>query len=401
MTRTLAIAAILLGVGATAGGAPVRIDNPAQPRDGVTTARLTERWRTGGEDDEVFFGNVASIQLDNAGDFLLLDSQLSQVHVFSPEGDLLRTICGEGDGPGEARRPGDMLVAADGTVCVLQGFPGRIVRLHPDGTPAGEGRYSTGQEGEGQFSVLVRGLALPDGMLLAGISMDFGGGALSNQNYFLAACDGTGLRRALLLDKVYTINYADFELAEAGMDFIWTRMAAGPDGTVYCAPDRDLYEIHAFQANGEQVRIVTRPFVNVPRTGAQKTIARQILEGVGANYPAPLRRTPIEETNQVVAGMWATTDGNLWVLTSDGITPPPEGCWVALDLFDAGGTWIRQVGLPGDFDADKDGLTILGDGTLVVTVGALDAFLSQQAVGAEESAEAADPLEVIVYGVSF
>ncbi|MBU2500911.1 hypothetical protein KJ682_06255, partial [bacterium] len=213
--------------------------------------------------------------------------------------------------------------------------------------------------------------------------------------------DGTGLRRNLLLDKVYTINYADFELAEAGMDFIWTRLAAGPDGTVYCAPDRDLYEIHAFGGTGEPARIITRPFVNVPRTAAQKTIARQILEGVGANYPAPLRRTPIEETNQVVAGMWATDRGDLWVQTSEGITPPPEGCWVALDVFDAAGTWIRQVGLPGDFDADKDGLTILRDGTVVVTVGALDAFLSQQAVGAEESASAADPLEVIVYGISF
>ncbi|MGD9547136.1 MAG: hypothetical protein AB7V45_06230 [Candidatus Krumholzibacteriia bacterium] len=400
MIRILALA-LLLAVGAAAWAAPVRIDNPAQPSGGVTSATVTERWRAGGEDDEVFFGNVGAIKLDKEGNILLLDSQLSEVHVFSPEGDLLRTICGEGDGPGEARRPGDMLVAADGTVCVLQGFPGRIVMLHPDGTPAGEARYTTGQEGEGQFAVLSRGLALPDGLLLAGISMDFGGGALSNQNYFLADCDQTGLRRHLLLGKVYTINYADFELAEGGMDFVWSRIAAGPDGTVYFAPDRDLYEIQVSKGGGEPVRVITRPFTNVPRTEAQKTIARQILEGVGAYYPTPPRRTPIEDTNQVVAGMWATADGNLWVQTSEGITPPPEGCWVALDLFDAAGNWIRQVGLPGDFDADKDGLAILRDGTVVVTVGALDAFLSQQAVGSEESAAAADPLEVIVYGISF
>ncbi len=53
-----------------------------------------------------------------------------------------------------------MFVRPDGTVAMVQGFPGRIVMVHPDGTPAGETAYTPpGGAAAGQFAVLIRGIA--------------------------------------------------------------------------------------------------------------------------------------------------------------------------------------------------------------------------------------------------
>ena len=65
-----------------------------------------EIWRAGGEDDEdVFFGVIMAAQLAPNGDLWLLDMQLSTLHHYSIEGELIESLMIEGDGPGEVREP--------------------------------------------------------------------------------------------------------------------------------------------------------------------------------------------------------------------------------------------------------------------------------------------------------
>ncbi len=392
---------LLLAAGVSAQTGTVLKDNPATPAQGQTTALLTEQWRAGGDDDEVFFGNIASARVDPQGDVLLLDSQLSRVVAISAQGEMKATLGREGDGPGEIRRPGDMLLAPDGTLCLLQGFPGRIVRIHGDGTPAGDVTYSRPGADGGQFVVLVRGLPHPRGMVLAGIRMSFAGAGKSIQDYFLAVCDQDGLQLNELLTKQSIIDYNDFELSEAGMDFIWSRCAAAADGTVYAAADRNAYRIAAYTTDEDPTLAFTRPVVVPDRTSDQKSVAHKILEGVGGNYPVPPRRYVVEDKPPVITGMWCTDDGLLWVQTSPGINTPPSGCWDVLDVFDGQGTFLRQVALPGSYDPQRDSLQVLRDGRLLIITGALDAFLNQQAVAGQDSGEdETTPLEVICYGLT-
>ena len=384
-----------LGVATPTVAAPVH--NPATPRDGITTVTCVEQWRAGGEDDEVFFGNLGAVHTDGDGNVLLLDSQLSEVHVISPDGEHMGVIGAEGDGPGEVRRPNDMFVAPDGTVCLLQGFPGRIVRLHPDGTPAGEAAYKQAADAQGQFAVMVRGLAHPDGMLVAGIRMSFGGGSVSRQEYFLARCDAEGVQQTELLMKEHTIDYADFALDEMGMDFVWARVATTPDGTVFVAPERGAMSFQVYDRSGAPVRSFDRPYTARGRTDEENRQAHKVIEAVGANYPTPPSRITIESTPAAVGGMWATADGRLWVQPGGAPLDLPAGVWARLDVYDAEGVFTGQVDLVGDHDATRDGIFILPDGRLVVVTGSLDAFLSQQAVAGDEDAPEADPLEVICY----
>jgi len=59
---------------------PTVTENSSAPKEGVIVATLHETWRAGGDDDEVFFGNIATVKCDAGGIVHLLDSQLAEVH---------------------------------------------------------------------------------------------------------------------------------------------------------------------------------------------------------------------------------------------------------------------------------------------------------------------------------
>lgn len=377
--------------------APPTIENGSQSAQGLVTVGLTEVWRAGGEDDDVFFGTLGAVRSDSQGRIYLLDSQLAEVHIYSPDGEYLSTVGREGDGPGEVRRPGDMFITDDGTIHLLQGFPGRIVKLAPDGMPAGEATFSAGPDAAGQFAVLIAGRTDGQDMILAGIRMSISG-AISQQTYFLARCDNEGLQKSALIEKQHEINYADFRMDEFDMDFVWNRLAVGPEGKVYASPERNSYLINVYGADGGIERTITRDYESPPRTERQKKVARQIIEAVGANYPRPPLEITIEDTEPVLGNLVVTDDGRVWTQTSIGNQETPEGTWVVLDVFDKNGKFEKQVALQGDHDASRDAVNILPGGRVVVVVGALDAWLNQQGAGAsEEDAEEGNPLEVICY----
>ena len=393
----MSLTGLLLPVVAAAQ-APVTVTNDAEPASGLQVPQLEELWRRGGEDDDVFFGNVGGAQLDADGNILLLDSQLSQVYVIAPDGEIVRVIGREGDGPGEVRRPAGFFVANDGTVCLLQGFPGRIVKLTPDGLPAGDTNYAAGDD-QGQFAVLNGGFAAGTGMVLLGIRMSFGG-AISQQTYFLDRCDAEGKRVHNFLEKEHTINYAEFELDEGHMDFVWSRTAVDGDGRVITAPARNAYEVQVFDTDGRHTLTFSRPYETLTRNEQQRKIARQIIEGVGAFYPTPPVKISIEDTEPDIAGLQITDDGRIWVQTSRGMDATSAGAWQTLDVFTPDGKFERQVALTGDHDGRRDGLRILPDGRILVIAGLLDAFLTQQGVSSDDRAdngEESSPLEVICY----
>jgi hypothetical protein len=388
---------VLLTVAATSAEPPT-VHSSAQPAAGIVTVQLRELWRAGVDDDAVFFGNIGTIKTDPNGSILVLDSQLAEVHRFDAHGEHLGVIGGEGDGPGETRRPGDMFVTDDGTICLVQGFPGRIVKLHRDGTPAGEATYNLGDGNEGQFAVMRRGLRHPEGMVLAGNRMSFGADGVSNQNYFLALCDADGRQRHRLLEKNHVINYSDFVLDEMAMDFVWFRVATGPQGRIIVAPERNAMRFDVYTSDGALERSFSRDYDSGKRTRMQRERTERIIRAVGSYYPTPPVKITIEDSQPAVINMWTTDDGRLWVQVGNPLAELPLGTWAVLDIYTQDGIFERQLALAGNHDPMRDSLFVQPDGSLAVVVGALDAWLSQQGVGgAAEEDEQATALEIVWY----
>lgn len=101
------------------------------------------------------FGSVRAVAFDNEGNLHILDGQAAHIQVVGPDGSLLRTVGGRGEGPGEFGRVTSTIVARDGSYTVL-GFS-QIDLLGPGGSFVRRIPLD---------AILIADVALPDGRLV-------------------------------------------------------------------------------------------------------------------------------------------------------------------------------------------------------------------------------------------
>ena len=114
------------------------------------------------------FGNVRSVHFDAQANLHIFDSQADHIVVVGPDGSLIRTVGGQGEGPGEFGNVFDAIVARDGSYTVM-GFT-TIDLLEPDGEFVRRVTLDPMTTG-----LVMSGMALPDGRLVVGQIMRFGG----------------------------------------------------------------------------------------------------------------------------------------------------------------------------------------------------------------------------------
>lgn len=380
----------------TIDGVP-HIRNSAEPSEGRQEIRLVEEWRAGGEEGELIFGALGRALSDEEGNVYLMDAQLCEVSVFSPSGELLRVLGGLGDGPGEIRGLGDIFFLPDGNLGLAQAYPGRVVALHRDGTPAQTFHFQSEETTDSNFGVLVTGKTLGGTFVLAGFTMRLAG-ALNTQTYYLSVCNAEGVEQHRFYEKESTIDYANYIAEERANDFVWSRWDLGPDGLLYAAPDRDAYAIEVHAPDGRLLRVIEREFTSYVRSPEERELARRYVEAVGRNHPVPPNACHALETDADISGLFVSPSGELWVTHSRSGRDLPAGAAARMDVFDSEGRYVRQVVLYGDFDSDRDTLQMVGANRFVVVVGAGAGYLNMMGVSAEGTDQEEAPVtEVICY----
>ncbi|MFH1843582.1 MAG: hypothetical protein ABIF77_10300 [bacterium] len=381
----------------------VHVRNGTEPSDGEVTLTLEEKWRVGGEDDDIFFGAIGQVLADDEGNFYFLDTQLAEIKVYSPDGQYLTTLSREGDGPGETRRPGDMLFLPDGSLGIVQGFPGKIVKIGRDGTPAGSINLTGTDQAENRFGVLSVAMTGGGNIYLVGFNMNFNQQTGSmNQTLYLSRCDNEGKELNCYLSKEYPITYGDFVMQESGIDFIWFgRVAVDRDGKVYLAPERNEYAIQVLLPDGSVDRIIEREYKSYQRSDQDKADYKPTLVAIGRNYPVPPRDVELLDSAADILGMQITPDGKLWVSSSQDVMHLPDGIMAVVDEFDADGHYLHKVRVVGPADPRRDNMYFPTAGRVVVVTGALDAYQSMQGVSSGD-ADATDepaPLEIVCFDI--
>ena len=81
--------------------------------------------------DELLFGRIASIAVDDEGRIHVLDGQTLNVRVFDPAGEYIETLGGPGEGPGELRTAESVVLLADGRVAVNDQLGFRVQVYRP------------------------------------------------------------------------------------------------------------------------------------------------------------------------------------------------------------------------------------------------------------------------------
>ncbi len=391
---------VLAGMEKVTEDGVLHIKNGTEPSGGIQDMELEELWRIGGEDDEdVLLGIVTRVLIDAEGNIYLLDGQLSQVQVFSPDGGYLKTLGHEGNGPGEITRPGDMVFMPDGTLGLVQIFPGKIVTLDLDGTPAGDFNPNMGDATSGGFLALVNCRSAGGNLVLGGIKISMDQTTMTQErNFFLRGYNPSGDMVASYIEKPVKWEFnKDFKFREIDSDFIWWRTDVSPEGKVVSCVPRYDYALSVFNPDGSLEKVIERQYKPWTRNEQVRQRYQSIMEAQAAQFP-PGTDVVIEDKEQSVEDLRIAPDGTIWVLPSRQMFEPDPGYFAVFDLFSPEGEYTRQVGVKCEGDPANDRLMFAGGDRVFLVTGFWDAVLSANSASGDEEDEA-EPMSVICYRI--
>lgn len=360
--------------------------NPEAPRDGAVEIEPEFLWERGDDSDDIFFGVVPRIMVDTNGEIYVLDSQLHEIHVFDNSGQWLRTIGREGEGPGEFRNPGDMFRSPSGQIGVMQVFPGRVIRLTPDGEPGDA--YDPG-EFEG-FQVFQLSQGLSDRVVISGSTYgrDAEGGTETD---YLRAFDEAGAQVAEYHVEISPIQFGGMTFREPEFTNFSRRWAASDDGRVAVAKSFDDYRIHTYDADGNLLYVIERPdYESVERTSREKARFQRLYDAITSwNQGSTFE---VSDTHQAVSQLAFRPDGTLWVMSGANQWRAEDGVMGVWDVYGPDGEYLREVRMLGDGDPVEDGYFFAGDRMYQVT-DLFGAAMSQ--MGGDEETEDFDDVEPV------
>lgn len=367
-----------------------RIDDDG-PSLGEQTLELQELWRAGGEDGDIIFGRITDVIRHPGGEIYVLDNQLCQVEVFSPDGEHLRTLTRQGDGPGEVRQPIGLVFLPGDLLGVGAGYPGKMVTMELDGTPVAT-RYPIGEPSDGHVGVMIS-LETGGGVLGAtGGRLVFDDPANSYTERFLAVSDADGETFTRILERKTPIDQTGRFWDEAADYYFDGRWDLGPDGLIYVPMERDAYVVSVFDRTGALQFAFGRDQKPRKRTQEDKDETSPI---INVNAQRNDEEWDICDHDPAITRvMLNPDDGTIWVLTPVGANDQPEGILETWDVFGPTGEFLRRVGVPLGNEIRDGACFLVGGGRMIVVRGTGSSFH-----GAEEDDldEEVEPLEVICY----
>lgn len=395
MKNTFPWIVVLLLATAQAFAEPLLVRNPSSPANGVIDLTLQEIWRVGGAEDDPVFGVIAQVLADDEGRIHVLDRQLSCVHVLAPDGAYLRQLSREGDGPGETRNPGALLFLSDGRIGIVQAFPGRIVTLERDGTPAGVLDIAK-DPAAGGYLILAFARHRGGNLVFGGIDVVERDG-VDQRLQFVGGFSTDGHERVRYAKRPRRFTAGRMMLDEAEDYFLDAdHFGVGPEGRVYAATERDRYAITVHAPDGGVERAIERAFESRVRDDAEAAELQARFDYHAAQYRNGAE-TRVCDTEPDIHSLHVDGDGRLWVRHSRSDHRQAAGVVMALDVFDGEGRFDRIARIRGPGDADADGWFFLEDGRVIRVAGLRAARLAMQAPDLVDEGADAAALEIICY----
>jgi hypothetical protein len=292
-----------------------------------------------------------------------------------------------------------MCFLPDGTIGVLQAFPGKVIKLNLDNTSAGV--WPMGDPTKGAF-YMMRGLRQGGGHVVAGGTeqhVDQAEGIITREN-FLSNLTAEGIRDKTFATTSVTLKLAEMRLDEKELiDGPDRRFDVGKDGQVIVAIPRNGYEVSIFAADGTLERVFSREYEPWERDERAAGIWQRILETIQRNQ---LPGAPVswEDTEPDVEFLRVAADGSIWILNSRAMWTETPGAFTYYDVFSPTGHFEKQVQVVCEGNPQDDIMFFAGNDLAFMITGFWDAALSRfGGSGTDEDEEDAEPMSVICYRI--
>ena len=319
------------------------VHNASVPLHPNTTLSIEEELSIGGEDDEgdIILYETGNVIVDDAEDIYIVDRQDFKIKVFTPEGDFIRSIGRQGEGPGEFQFIGYVTFVPDGRLLVMD-FRARRTSLFDKTGP-----FISGHPWTKSFSQPV--LATDSSYFVQVRIVGEGSDPLSERRLVIDEIDfeGNEIR-----------SFGEYQMPELrvltqgnimfGMSVPHSphSLFAGDMTNQYlyhCLNDK--YLIDVIDSQGNIFRKIERPYDPLPYTGQDKEefLARYRERG-DENQIKLVEGMDFPSVKNVMVRMMTDDQGNLWVQTHE-IREEGDTEATAYDVFTRDGTYDMRVWL--------------------------------------------------------
>ncbi len=337
--------------------------NPATPPNDEATVTPKQLWHLGADEDapiEELFGYVTQVLVDEELNSYLLDAQLNEIRVFSPDGEFLRNIGRNGEGPGEFRNARQIFFLPENRLGVAQMMPSRIAVL--------------GREGGGFADLPLPGE--PSMMRMVENARGAGDHSVLSVMTPLMSNDKMELQKSLRAigpDGEIVATYREInEVMEGGAMVISFGGGEGDDfsgnwdvddrGRVFTSPLGDEYMIRVYDPKGPLSHVIRREFESRKRTRAE---IAEIEEGFG-DIPEGASRPEVPAFDRDIARFETRPGGMLWVFSSRDQAVAEAGRIGPFDVFDGDGNYVKRLSVKADFDPERDEFRVSGNRLYIV-----------------------------------
>ncbi len=318
------------------------LENPMIP-PAQRTVVMEEVWRIGDNEDEDFlFGVIGQVLEDEQGFFYLLDTQQYELFKFSPEGEYLKTVSRNGEGPGEINMCYQCQFWDTQTIACNNGFPQQLVLFDLEGIPERNIKLKSLEDmGEDHHPSLF-GFSIQDGVMVGtGGHFLFENGQ-QKQLSFLSVFDREGQETYCFDLRSTGRNFRKPITVNEEKDFRpYSRWAQGKGGEVYCAPRRDEYYIEVRDLQGKLLREITRPWKTHKRSREEKEKAKNRYSFSASGMDIPPITYKISDHDPAIAHL-SWVENHLWVYSTEGHRRSLEDGYPIVDIFSPEGKLIEE-----------------------------------------------------------
>ena len=345
--------ALTLIAHAACGGAPLQRSFTVQDSAGVrivtheslvptSSLEITSEPRTWIQGDERIapFDRITAVALLSDTTVVIADRGAGQIHAFTPDGAYRWTSGGLGEGPGEFRGIGPLLVTAGDSVIVVDTRVGRVSLLAPSGEFHRGARMA-------RSAGRPIGALLADGKLLYQREADLpdARGGLRQREATWSAVDLSGSSIHTLLTTLGR------EFLVAGMfvlDLSFMRdvyVAAGREGFLLSLSDRS--QVDGYDVGGRWVSSLRFPSTTQPLDArvVKEDFLRDLPEDMRGAIGEALDRARIPERWPSIGDLIVDDVERVWVQAFR----PDRTQEVRWHVFDGDGTYVDEVVGPAGF----------------------------------------------------